>query len=103
MQQTRSTYLDEVNARIKQLEAENSFLAKVVETKVINKRTGTVRRVKTLHEINESRREACISRYWQRIPRSNSNSFVFHTIQNLPSSTIDDREPILLSRQLIKG
>lgn len=70
-QQAKSTYLDEVNHRIRQLEAENSFLSHTIKTKVINKRTKTVR-TKTIFQVNEERRSACIKRYWTRIPHSNS-------------------------------
>lgn len=49
--------------------------------KVVNRRTGT-KSIKTLYQVNQERQEACIKKFWTRMPRSNSNSFVYHTVQN---------------------
>ena len=98
----KSTYLDEVNKLVNGLECESNFDSKTVRTKVINKRSGKVKESKTIYEINEDNRANCIKRFWTRTPRSNSNSFVFHTVQNRTCETIEEK-PIVLSRQLIKG
>lgn len=77
---TKSSYQDEVNRKIKALEAENSLLRTAVEIKVVNRRTGAVR-TKTVFQVNDERREACIKRYWTRIPRSNSLMFEYNTLK----------------------
>lgn len=98
----RSTYVEECNKRIAQLEAENDLLAK--KLKVINKRTGRVKHIKTPLEINTERRANCIAEFWTRTPRSNSNSFVFHTVQNRPDDDISDKyKRVVIERRLVRG
>jgi ABC-type phosphate transport system substrate-binding protein len=76
----------------------------VKTTTVINRRSGSkTTTVKSIYQINQEREIACKRKFWTREPRSNSNSFVFHTVQNTPGSDISKPEPIVLSRQLIKG
>jgi len=98
----KSTYADEVNRRIKELEAENSYLSAKIQTKVINKRSGSVR-IKTLYQVNEDRRKACIQKFWIRGSRSNSIGFEFHAVQNMPQTTESGERRILLSTQLVRG
>lgn len=53
-------------------------------TKVINRRAGTVREGKrwSIYQINSHRQKACIARYWQRMPKSNSLQQEFRDVQN---------------------
>jgi len=97
-----STYQEEVNRKILALECENALLSAIVHSKVINKTTGK-KMERSLYSINTERQASCIQRYWIRQPRSNSNSFVFHSQQNKPNNDNMHPIPLLLSRQLVRG
>ena len=69
---------------------------------VINRRSG-VKHTETLFEYNTRMAENCVKRFWTRTPRSNSNSFVFHTVQNDSSNWENVQAPITISTTLYKG
>lgn len=79
---------------------ENTRTSKV--RTVINRRTG-VKKTETLFEFNQRMAENCVRRYWTRTPRSNSNSFVFHTVQNDSSTYENVQAPIVIETTLFRG
>ena len=83
-----STYQDDVNRQILELECENEILSRKVKSLVINRRTGK-RTAKTLYQINIDRQQSCVARYWTRTPRSNSLGFEYRQVQNMHNVTQD--------------
>ena len=95
---------DEYNRQASELLPVEENIASTKTRTVINRRSGArVKTSETLYEYNERMKQNCIRRYWTRTPRSNSNSFVYHTVQNDSSSFETVRDSIVLETRLYRG
>ncbi len=79
-------YAKDSSRIVKTLQAENAFVFQEKSFKVLNKRTGRTSTRSQLSDYERINRESekCVLRYWTRTPRSNSLSFEYRTIQNMP-------------------
>ena len=98
LRQMTEKYNQEASDR---LPVEEQITSKKTRT-VINRRTG-VKHTESIFEYNQRMEANCVKRYWTRTPRSNSNSVVFHAVQNDSSKYEYVPDPIVLETTLYKG
>ena len=95
---------DEYNRQASELLPVEENISSTKTRTVINRRSGArVKHSETIYEFNQRMRENCVKRYWTRTPRSNSNSFVFHTVQNDSSLYEPRNDAIVIETILYKG
>ena len=73
--------INEYNRQASEALPVNEQVITSTKTKVINRKSSK-KIEKTIYQVMLEEQTACIKKFWTRTPRSNSNSFVFHTVQN---------------------